>query len=264
MATPAPASMESSRVRWRRLRRAAVASRELPVGCPDEPDVLAGEGIPHPAGDHCHIMAIVTDLGHIDAVENYCAPGRRTGRAAPFVHTPAQAAPPSFWARQGIGTVGNRGLTLNTTPVALAPAPGPALQATWAVPGAPKSRAPRWVTSGTPAPAACLHSGRKRTPRSRTSFSAILPSRLAASAPSSAPSWPLLQAPLSPPPHLLGGSPCSPAWGSFLLEVSLFCLVTHLEFRNVLPTDSYAALNTFCQRFATRASVGETPYRFDP
>jgi glutathione S-transferase len=47
------------------------------------------------------------------------------------------------------------------------------------------------------------------------------------------------------------------------LEVTLFCLVTHLEFRKVLPTDSYAELNTFCQRFATRASVGETPFRFD-
>jgi len=47
------------------------------------------------------------------------------------------------------------------------------------------------------------------------------------------------------------------------LEVSLFCLVTHLEFRGVLPTASYSELNTFCQRFATRASIGETPYRFD-
>ena len=47
------------------------------------------------------------------------------------------------------------------------------------------------------------------------------------------------------------------------LEVSLFCLVTHLEFRDVLPTASYAELNKFCQQFATRASIGETPYRFD-
>jgi glutathione S-transferase len=47
------------------------------------------------------------------------------------------------------------------------------------------------------------------------------------------------------------------------LEVTLFCLVTHLEFRDVLPTASYSALNEFCQRFATRASIGETPYRFD-
>jgi hypothetical protein len=47
------------------------------------------------------------------------------------------------------------------------------------------------------------------------------------------------------------------------LEVSLFCLVTHLEFRGVLPTASYSELNGFCQRFSTRASCGETAYRFD-
>jgi hypothetical protein len=47
------------------------------------------------------------------------------------------------------------------------------------------------------------------------------------------------------------------------LEVTLFCLVTHLEFREILPTGSYAELNKFCQRFAARASVGETLYRFD-
>jgi glutathione S-transferase len=47
------------------------------------------------------------------------------------------------------------------------------------------------------------------------------------------------------------------------LEVSLYCLVKHLEFRSVLPMDPYAKLNDFCQRFATRASVSETPFRFD-
>jgi hypothetical protein len=47
------------------------------------------------------------------------------------------------------------------------------------------------------------------------------------------------------------------------LEVTLFCLVTHLEFRGVLPTAPYSALNEFCQRFATRTSVSETPFRFD-
>ncbi|WP_275439188.1 glutathione S-transferase domain-containing protein [Archangium violaceum] len=47
------------------------------------------------------------------------------------------------------------------------------------------------------------------------------------------------------------------------LEVTLFCLVTHLQFRDVLPTASYSELNDFCQRFATRASIQETPYRFD-
>jgi glutathione S-transferase len=47
------------------------------------------------------------------------------------------------------------------------------------------------------------------------------------------------------------------------LEVTLFCLVSHLEFRGVLPTASYSELNEFCQRFATRASIRETAYRFD-
>jgi len=47
------------------------------------------------------------------------------------------------------------------------------------------------------------------------------------------------------------------------LEVTLFCLVTHLEFRDVVPTASYTELNKFCQQLATRASVGQTAYRFD-
>ena len=47
------------------------------------------------------------------------------------------------------------------------------------------------------------------------------------------------------------------------LEVTLFCLVTHLEFRDVLPTAPYPELNKFCQQFAARASIGETTFRFD-
>ncbi|UQA63592.1 glutathione S-transferase N-terminal domain-containing protein [Polyangium aurulentum] len=47
------------------------------------------------------------------------------------------------------------------------------------------------------------------------------------------------------------------------LEVTLFCLVTHLEFRDVLPTAPYSALNEFCQHFAARTSAVETTYRFD-
>ncbi|WP_163988429.1 glutathione S-transferase N-terminal domain-containing protein [Pyxidicoccus caerfyrddinensis] len=48
------------------------------------------------------------------------------------------------------------------------------------------------------------------------------------------------------------------------LEVTLFCLVTHLEFREVLPTAQYAELTRFCQQFATRASASATAFRFDP
>jgi len=47
------------------------------------------------------------------------------------------------------------------------------------------------------------------------------------------------------------------------LEVTLFCLVTHLKFREVLATEGYKELNGFCQRFAARASAQTTPYRFD-
>jgi len=47
------------------------------------------------------------------------------------------------------------------------------------------------------------------------------------------------------------------------LEVSLFCLVTHLEFRDVLPIGAYPNLNEFCRHFAARASTSETTYRFD-
>jgi glutathione S-transferase len=48
------------------------------------------------------------------------------------------------------------------------------------------------------------------------------------------------------------------------LEVTLFCLVSHLEFRAVLPVVQYPALSGFCQRFGERASARETPYHFDP
>jgi glutathione S-transferase len=47
------------------------------------------------------------------------------------------------------------------------------------------------------------------------------------------------------------------------LEVTLFCLVTHLEFRGVLSTAPYPALNALCRDFAARASAQNTTYRFD-
>lgn len=47
------------------------------------------------------------------------------------------------------------------------------------------------------------------------------------------------------------------------LEVTLFCLVTHLEFRSVLPMEPYPKLRELCQRFAARASTHENAYRFD-
>lgn len=47
------------------------------------------------------------------------------------------------------------------------------------------------------------------------------------------------------------------------LEVSAFCLVTHLAFRSVLPIAPYPELVAFSERFAQRASAQQTPYRFD-
>lgn len=47
------------------------------------------------------------------------------------------------------------------------------------------------------------------------------------------------------------------------LEVCLYCLVTHLDFRNVLPTAPYPALVAFARRFGGRSSCQATPFRFD-
>lgn len=47
------------------------------------------------------------------------------------------------------------------------------------------------------------------------------------------------------------------------LEVSLFCLVEHLEFREVLSLEAYPALRAFGQRFAARSSARATPFKFD-
>jgi glutathione S-transferase len=47
------------------------------------------------------------------------------------------------------------------------------------------------------------------------------------------------------------------------LEVTAFCLVTHLDFRSVLPTAPYSRLVAFGQRFAERPSAQQTVYRFD-
>lgn len=46
------------------------------------------------------------------------------------------------------------------------------------------------------------------------------------------------------------------------LEVSLFCLIEHLEFREVLALDGYPELRAFAQRFAARSSARGTGYGF--
>jgi hypothetical protein len=47
------------------------------------------------------------------------------------------------------------------------------------------------------------------------------------------------------------------------LEVTLFCLMQHLEFRKVLPTDCYRNTLIFCEHFGGRSSAVATKYRFD-
>ncbi|WP_437776836.1 glutathione S-transferase N-terminal domain-containing protein [Sorangium sp. So ce1097] len=47
------------------------------------------------------------------------------------------------------------------------------------------------------------------------------------------------------------------------LEVCAFCLVTHLEFRNVLATSGFRALIAFCDDFGQRSSAQATAYRYD-
>jgi glutathione S-transferase len=47
------------------------------------------------------------------------------------------------------------------------------------------------------------------------------------------------------------------------LEVTLFCLVEHLEFREVLPMRNYPALRASAQLFGERVSAQGTTYRFD-
>lgn len=47
------------------------------------------------------------------------------------------------------------------------------------------------------------------------------------------------------------------------LEATLFCVVTHLEFREIADVSPFQALRDFCLRFGERESAKATPYRFD-
>lgn len=47
------------------------------------------------------------------------------------------------------------------------------------------------------------------------------------------------------------------------LEVTLFCLLRHLEFRQLLDTSGWRALGAFATAFERRASAQATPYRYD-
>ena len=47
------------------------------------------------------------------------------------------------------------------------------------------------------------------------------------------------------------------------LEVTLYCLVRHLDFRKILPVARYARLSTFCLSLDDRASIRTTEFKFD-
>lgn len=47
------------------------------------------------------------------------------------------------------------------------------------------------------------------------------------------------------------------------LEVSLYCLVDHIEFRGILDTSPYGALRAFRDRFGERAAARNTTFEFD-
>lgn len=47
------------------------------------------------------------------------------------------------------------------------------------------------------------------------------------------------------------------------VEVALFCLVTHLPFRQVMDVSVWPRLGDFCKRFGERESARATEYRFD-
>jgi hypothetical protein len=47
------------------------------------------------------------------------------------------------------------------------------------------------------------------------------------------------------------------------IEVTLYCLLRHLEFRNVLPITPYANLSSFGLSFESRESIRSTEFKFD-
>jgi hypothetical protein len=47
------------------------------------------------------------------------------------------------------------------------------------------------------------------------------------------------------------------------VEVALFCVVTHLPFRQVMEVERWKRLGDFCARFGERESARATSYRFD-
>jgi len=48
-----------------------------------------------------------------------------------------------------------------------------------------------------------------------------------------------------------------------IFELTVFCFVTHIEFRKVTDVSAYRALQSFCREFGQRPSAQATVYRFD-
>ena len=47
------------------------------------------------------------------------------------------------------------------------------------------------------------------------------------------------------------------------VEVALYCVVTHLPFRQIIEVDAWRRLGDFCRRFGEREGARSTEYRFD-
>jgi glutathione S-transferase len=62
-------------------------------------------------------------------------------------------------------------------------------------------------------------------------------------------------------PEILAALP--PSRTLSYLEICLFCLLTPLEFREILSVSGYERLSDFARRFGARASAVATPYHFD-
>lgn len=54
-----------------------------------------------------------------------------------------------------------------------------------------------------------------------------------------------------------------PARDLSYLEVSAYCLLTHLEFRQIADVTPFSSLSAFGEKFGTRESARSTTYRFD-
>jgi glutathione S-transferase len=52
--------------------------------------------------------------------------------------------------------------------------------------------------------------------------------------------------------------------GFSMLEIALYCLITHLGFRDVVPTAPYPRLRRFADSFGERSSARATEFIFDP